>query len=66
MRYFAEFNRVVGDNIWTAVKSLRRMGLEAYLLPHKTSLMIERPKGMPWATFTSAIRAVLQSSAAQS
>lgn len=59
-RYFAEFNRVIGDNIRTAARSLDRMGLKASLLPHRTSLVIERPKSMPWARFRGAILAVLQ------
>jgi len=59
-RYFAEFNRVIGDNIRIAARSLRRMGLEIYVLPHKTALLIERPASMSWADFTAAIRAVLQ------
>ena len=59
-RYFAEFNRVIGDNIRSAARSLNRMGLKASLLPHKTSLVIERPKSMPWAQFRGAILAVLQ------
>ena len=59
-RYFAEFNRVVGDNIRVAARSLNRMGLQASLLPHKTSLVIERPKSMSWAQFRAAILAVLQ------
>ena len=59
-RYFAEFNRVVGDNIRIAARSLNRMGLQASLLPQKTSLVIERPKSMLWAQFRAAILAVLQ------
>lgn len=59
-RYFAEFNRVIGDNIRIAEKSLNRMGLKASIIPHKTSLMIERPKSMPWIKFTGAILAILQ------
>lgn len=59
-RYFAEFNRVIGDNIRIAARSLNRMGLNASLLPHKTSLVIERPKSMPWAQFRGTILAVLQ------
>lgn len=60
LRYFAEFNRVVGDNIRIAKSRLYRMGLNSNILPHKTSLVIERPEAMPWAQFTAAIRAVLQ------
>ena len=58
-RYFAEFNRAKGDNIRITAKSLNRQGLRASLLPHKTSLMIERPKSMPWTQFTGTVRAVL-------
>ena len=59
-RYFAEFNRVVGDNIRVAAKRLVRMGLNVNVLPHKTSLVIERPSSMPWSQFTAPILAVLQ------
>jgi hypothetical protein len=59
-RYFAEFNRVVGDNIRITARSLRRLGIGAQVLPHKTSLVIERPKSMAWGTFKNAIRAALQ------
>lgn len=59
-RYFAEFNRVIGDNIRIAAKSLNRIGLGASILPHKTSLVIERPSSMSWGQFTAAVRAVLQ------
>ncbi len=59
-RYFAEFNRVAGDNIRTAAKRLTRMGLSVSVLPHKTSLVIERPSSIPWSQFTTAVLAVLQ------
>jgi hypothetical protein len=59
-RYFGEFNRVVGDNIRNAMRLLRRHGLNAQLLDHKTSLVIERPQSMAWAQFTAAVRATLQ------
>jgi hypothetical protein len=59
-RYFAEFNRVRGDNIRIAANRLIRMGLPASILSHKTSLVIERPRSMPWARFTAAILSVLQ------
>jgi hypothetical protein len=59
-KYFVEFNRVIGDNIRAAARRLRRLGLRVTILPHKTSLMVERPKGMSWADFTNAILAVLQ------
>ncbi|WP_141246111.1 MULTISPECIES: hypothetical protein [Mesorhizobium] len=60
MRYFAEFNRVIRDNIRVAARMLRRLGLNAQVLPHRTSLVIERPRGMSWSDFTSAVGAVLQ------
>lgn len=59
-RYFAEFNRVTGDNIRIAARSLRQLGLGASVLPHKTALVIERPKSVPWPTLKRAIRSVLQ------
>jgi hypothetical protein len=59
-RYFAEFNRVVRDNIRVAARMLRGVGLDVQVLPHRTSLVIERPRGMPWSTFTRAVRTVLQ------
>lgn len=60
MRYFAEFNRVLGDNIRTTARRLTRMGLPAYVLPHMTALIIERPAGVTWKQFTNSIRSVLQ------
>ena len=59
-RYFGEFNRVVGDNIRLAARALRRRGLDADVISHKTALVIQRPEEMSWADFTRAIRAVLQ------
>jgi len=59
-RYHAEFNRVVGDNIRIAEKKLRRSGLDAYLVAHKTALRIERPEDMSWTEFKTAVRSVLQ------
>jgi hypothetical protein len=59
-KYFAEFNRVIEDNIRAAARRLRRLGLRVTILSHKTALLIERPEGMLWADFTSAILAVLQ------
>lgn len=60
MRYFAEFNRVRGDNIRRAATSLRRRGLDVSILAHRTSLEIIRPDEMSWKRFTNAIRAQLQ------
>lgn len=60
MRYFGEFNRVLRDNIRFAARMLRRLGLDVQVLPHRTSLMIERPRGMSWADFKDAVRSVLQ------
>lgn len=60
MRYFAEFNRVRGDNIRRAATRLRRHGLDVSILAHRTSLEMNRPDGMSWKSFTNAIRAQLQ------
>jgi hypothetical protein len=59
-RYFAEFNRVRGDNIRRTARVLRRQGFRVLVLPHRTALELRRPKDMPWTTFTGAIRAQLQ------
>lgn len=59
-RYFAEFNRVIGDNIRRTEQSLRQAGLGVTVLPHKTSLVIERPSSVSWTDLKNAIRAVLQ------
>ncbi len=60
MRYFAEFNRVRGDNIRRTAMRLRRLGLDVSVLAHRTSLEIIRPAGMSWRRFITAIRAQLQ------
>ena len=59
-RYFAEFNRVTGDNIHRAARSLRRSGLDVTVLPHKTSVVIERPSSVSWPELKKAICGVLQ------
>jgi hypothetical protein len=58
--YVAEFNRAVGDNIRTCARQLARQGLGVDILPHKTTLRIERPADMPWSMFTAALRSVIQ------
>lgn len=60
MRYFAEFNRVRGDNIRSAAARLRRRGLDVAVLAHRTALEITRPNDMSWKGFADAIRAQLQ------
>lgn len=60
MRYFAEFNRPRGDSTRRVARALRRQGLDVLILPHRTSLEIVRPEGMPWKRFTNAIRDQLQ------
>lgn len=59
-RYFAEFNRVIGDNIRTAIRRLRQLGVDANRLPHKTALVLERPDTMSWPDFSRAVVSVLQ------
>ncbi len=59
-RYIAETNRVVGDNIRAVARRLTRAGLPTYTLAHKTTIVIERPKGVSWAKFKALIRSILQ------
>jgi hypothetical protein len=55
--YVAEFNRCRGDNIRVCARRLeRRHGIPTSVIPHKTSLRIERPLDMDWPTFTQVIR----------
>jgi hypothetical protein len=61
-RYFAEFNRTFRDNVKIAARRLERGGLNVDLLPHKTSVVIDRPAWMDWDTFTSLLRSVLNPS----
>lgn len=60
-RYFAEFNRPRGDSIRRTEAALNRSGLKVSRVAHKTALMIERPTGIDWPTFKTAIRSELQS-----
>lgn len=59
-RYFLEFNRVKGDSIRRTATRLRRRGLDATVISHRTALEIGRPDEMPWPDFTGAIRDQLQ------
>jgi hypothetical protein len=59
-RYFGEFNRVRGDNIRLAAKRLRKRGMGASVLPHKTALVIERPDTMNWVDFSRTVLSILQ------
>ncbi len=59
-RYIAEFNRAIYDNIRLAANILRKLGLSVQLVPHKTTLIIERPETITWAAFRRAIVAALQ------
>jgi len=59
--YVAEFNRAIGDSIRNCKRQLEgRWGLNVDLLPHKTTLRIERPREMSWPTFKDALRSVIQ------
>ncbi len=58
-RYVGEFNRAWGDNIRVAARRLMRRGLDVEVLPHKTSLVIDRPSEMNWEEFKDALRAAL-------
>ena len=58
-RYFAELNRGYQDNIRAAARRLERGGLGVELLPHPTSIVIERPGSMDWGRFSSLLRSAL-------
>ncbi len=58
--YVAEFNRTYADNIRKCARRLERWwGLNVELIPHKTTLRIERPPDMSWRRFTDALRSVI-------
>jgi hypothetical protein len=57
--YFAEFNRTYADNIRKAARRLERWGLTVDIVPHKTTLRIERPPHMHWLIFRDAMRSVI-------
>ena len=59
-RYIVEFNRIIGDNIRRGASFLQRLGLSVQIVPHKTTLIVERPTTMSWSQFQKAIAAVLQ------
>jgi hypothetical protein len=58
--YVGEFNRCIGDNIRRCARQLRRLGLDAEPIPHKTALRIGRPEHITWPQFKDAIRSVIQ------
>jgi hypothetical protein len=49
----------LGDNIKIAARRLERGGLSVELLSHKTSMVIERPRGMDWSSFSALLRSAL-------
>jgi hypothetical protein len=57
--YVAEVNRSYSDSIRIAARRLRNRGLDVELLPHKTTMLIVRPSGMSWDSFTSRLLAAL-------
>lgn len=57
--YVAELNRSYGDNIRTAAQRLRRRGIDADVMPHKTTIAITRPHGMSWQEFTEHLLAAI-------
>lgn len=59
-RYFAEFNRVLFDNVKRAVVELKKHGIVATVLPHKTSLLLERPPQLTWKAFKKILHSILQ------
>lgn len=59
-RYFAEFNRCVGDSIWRAKRRLERRGYEVDFVPQLTTLLIRRPIGVTMSQFRADLRTLLQ------
>jgi hypothetical protein len=60
MTYVAEFNRTYADSISKCARRLERWwGLNVDVLPHRTTLRIERPPDMSWETFEKALRSVI-------
>jgi len=60
--YVGEFNRCRGDNIHRCARRMDRLGIPTTVIPHKTSLRIERPADMDWPDFARAVRRQLNPS----
>lgn len=57
--YVGEINRCRGDNIRLCARRLNRQGIPTSVIPHKTSLRMERPADMSWPDFTRSVRSQL-------
>jgi hypothetical protein len=57
--YYAEFNRAYGDIRRVARRLESWWGLNVEIVPHKTTVRIERPPDMGWKRFSDALRSVL-------
>ncbi|MER9458158.1 hypothetical protein [Mesorhizobium sp. M0478] len=58
--YIVELNRCRGDNVRLAALRFTRRGIKASVIPHKTTLRLERPDGMTWQAFKAEVRRELQ------
>lgn len=59
--YVVELNRCRGDNVLLAAQRFTRRGINASVIrQHKTTLRLERPKGMTWQAFKAEVRRELQ------
>ena len=58
-RYIVEFNRIIRDNIRVGARLLERKGIDVEIAPHKTTLILKRPRSMSWLEFKSAIRSTI-------
>lgn len=59
-KYVAELNRAVGDNIRKARAYFERRGIEADIVPHKTTLKLTKPNSMDWAEFKRIVHKSVQ------
>ena len=62
-KYVVETNRAIGDNVKRAARRLERSGLVVDILPHKTTMLVERPLSMTWADFKRLLASIVQAGA---
>ena len=58
--YMAEFNRCVTDNIKNVIRKLRAKGYEVTRVRHKTTVLIQRPKGVSFKEFCDDLNELVQ------
>lgn len=58
--YVVELNRGDGDSVRKSKRYFERQGIEADLLPHKTTLNLIKPSGMRFARFKRIVARAVQ------